>query len=101
MTGAQAATILLGSGTLSVPPRAVWLTHEAGRLPGLAKALHTHTPERTVVEVLPATAIAKAAAALVPRWLAAELPRAHLDTVIPLPAAMWEPVVEKPAKHLR
>ena len=37
----------------------------------------------------------------VPRWLAAELPRAHLDSVIPLPDSMWEPIVEKPAKHLR
>jgi hypothetical protein len=92
---------LLGSGTLAVPPRAVWLTHEAGRLPGLAKSLHTHTPERTAVEVLPPVAVAQAVARLVPRWLAAELPRAHLDSVIPLPAAMWEPVAEKTAKHLR
>lgn len=98
---AEAIRDLLGSGTLDVPPRAVWLSHEAGRLPGLARSLHTNTPERTVVEVLPATAIAKAAAALVPRWLAAELPRAHLDTVIPLPDSMWEPIVEKTAKHLR
>ena len=97
----EAVRDLLGSGTLEVPPRAVWLTHEAGRLPGLAKSLHTNTPERTAVEVLPATAVAKAAAALVPRWLAGELPRAHLDTAIPLPAAMWEPIVEKTAKHLR
>ena len=87
----EAVRDLLGSGTLEIPPRAVWLTHEAGRLPALAKALHTNTPERTAVEVLPPAAVARAAAALVPRWLAAELPRAHLDTTIPLPAAMWEP----------
>ena len=97
----EAVRDLLGSGTLEVPPRAIWLTHDAGRLPGLAKALHTNTPERTAMEVLPPTAVARAAAALVPRWLAAELPRAHLDSVIPLPDSMWEPIVEKPAKHLR
>jgi len=97
----EALRDLLGSGALEVPPRAIWLTHEAGRLPGLAKSLHTHTPERTTVEVLPATAVAQAAAALVPRWLAAELPRAHLDAVIMLPDSMWEPVLEMPAKHRR
>jgi hypothetical protein len=92
---------LIGSGTLEVPPRALWLTHEAGRLPGLARSLHTNTPERTVVEVLPPVAVARAASALVPRWQMAELPRAHLDTVIMLPSSMWEPVLEKPTKQVR
>jgi hypothetical protein len=68
-----------------VPPRAVWLTHAAGRLPGLARAAHAHTPEATAVEVLPPDAMACAAAALAGRWLAGELPRQHLDTVIPFP----------------
>jgi hypothetical protein len=72
-----------GTG-LVLPPRAVWLTHDAGRLPGLARAIQMNTPEGTAVEVLPQTAVAQAAAALVPRWLAAELPRVHLDTTIPL-----------------
>lgn len=89
------------TAALDAPPRAVWLTHEAGRLPGLAKALHAHTPERTAVEVLPPDAVARAVAALVPRWAAAELPRAHLDAVVALPESMWEAFVEKPAKHLR
>jgi hypothetical protein len=97
----EALRDLFGSGTLEMPPRAIWLTHDAGRLPGLAKSLHTHTPERTTIEVLPATAVAQAAAALVPRWLSAELPRAHLDTIIMLPDSMWEPVLEMPAKHRR
>lgn len=92
---------LLGSDALDVPPRAIWLTHEAGRLPGLARAVHGHTPERTAVEVLPPAAVALAGAALVPRWLSAELPRAHLDSVIMLSNALWEPFVELPAKHLR
>jgi len=98
---AEAVRDLLGSGTLEVPPRAVWLTHEAGRLPGLARAIHMNTPEGTAVEVLPPAAIARAAAALVPRWLAAELPRAHLDTSVPLPAALWEPAAEPVTKRLR
>ncbi|QJW95494.1 hypothetical protein [Frigoriglobus tundricola] len=69
---------------LAEPPRAVWLTDAAGRLPGLVRAVHANTPEGTAVEVLPPNALAAAAAALVPRWLAGELPRAHLDSTIPL-----------------
>jgi hypothetical protein len=73
---------------LAEPPRAVWLTDAAGRLPGLVRAIHANTPEGTAVEVLPPNAVATAAAALAPRWLAGELPRAHLDSAIPLtPAA--------------
>jgi hypothetical protein len=97
----EAVRELLSSDVLEVPPRAIWLTHDAGRLPGLARSLHGHTPERTAVEVLPPTAVARAATALVPRWQAAELPRAHLDSVIMLSNSMWEPFVELPAKHLR
>jgi hypothetical protein len=69
---------------LAEPPRAVWLTDAAGRLPGLVRATHANTPEGTAVEVLPPNAISRATAALVPRWLAADLPRSHLDSVIPL-----------------
>ncbi|MBX9584767.1 MAG: hypothetical protein K2X87_31070, partial [Gemmataceae bacterium] len=43
-----------------------------------------NTPEGTAVEVLPPSAAAHAAAALVPRWLAGELPKAHLDATVPL-----------------
>ncbi|HEY1191770.1 MAG TPA: hypothetical protein VGE74_29330, partial [Gemmata sp.] len=39
----------------------------------------------TAVELLAPDAVALAAAALVPRWLAGALPRAHLDSMIPLP----------------
>ena len=70
---------------LPAPPRAVWLTHSAGRLPGLGLAIHQCTPEGTAVEVLPPGAVAHAAAALVPRWLSADLPRTHLDTVLSYP----------------
>ena len=72
----------LMSAALDVPPRAVWLTHTAGRLPGLAAKIYKHSPEQTQVCLLPANAGAEAAAALVPRWLTGTLPRIHLDTVI-------------------
>jgi hypothetical protein len=69
---------------LAEPPRAIWLTDAAARLPGLVRAVHANTPEGTAVEALPPNAVATAAAALAPRWLAGELPRAHLDSTIPL-----------------
>jgi hypothetical protein len=84
-----------GAG-LTVPPREIWLTHAASRLPGFAAAIHAHNHEGTALEVLPRRAFALAAASLVPRWLAAELPRAHLDSVIPLPALRSDKPVEKP-----
>src|SRR5207248_11191373 len=67
------------------PPRAAWLTHDAGRLPGLAAALHQNTAERTNVRILHPEAAAAAAANLIDRWALGELPRTHLDTAIPLP----------------
>ena len=91
---------LVASAGLPVPPRLVWLTHEAGKLPGLARTIHQNTPEGTSVEVLPPGAVAHAAAALVPRWMAGELQRIHLDMVIPLPATVREvkPVAEAPTR---
>jgi hypothetical protein len=80
---------------LAEPPRAVWLSDAAGRLPGLMRAVHANTPEGTAVEVLPPNALAASAALLVPRWLAGELPRAHLDSTIPLAPATSG--VRKPA----
>ena len=65
------------------PPRAVWLTHAAARLPGLAAALHAGFPERTPVLGLNPWAVCDAAAALAPRWQAGELPRAYLEAVLP------------------
>lgn len=73
----------LFTAPVSVPPRAVWLTHTAGRLPGLAAKIYKHSPEQTQVSLLPAGAAAEAAAALVPRWLTGHLPRTHLDASIP------------------
>jgi len=66
------------------PPETVWLTHDAGRLPGLAATLHQHMTERSSVRVLHPEATAAAAANLIDRWDAGDLPRSHLDTVIVL-----------------
>jgi hypothetical protein len=66
-------------------PRAVWLTHDAGRLPGLATALHQAMSERSSVRILHPEAAAAATANLIDRWAVGELPRTHLDTTIPLP----------------
>jgi hypothetical protein len=73
----------LMSTNLDVPPRAVWLTHAAGRLPGLAAKIYKHSPEQTQVSLLPANAGAEAAAALVPRWLNGNLSSTYLDAIIP------------------
>jgi hypothetical protein len=67
------------------PPRAIWLTNDAGRLPGLAATLHHDMAERTNVRVLHPEAAAAAVANLIERWSGGELPRTHLDTAIPLP----------------
>ena len=95
-TSADAIRELVAGAGLPLPPRAVWLTHAAGRLPGLAKAVHQNTPEGTAVEVRSPGAVANAAALLVPRWLTGELPRTHLDTLIPLPPIGQQPAAGKP-----
>jgi hypothetical protein len=78
------------------PPRAAWLTHDAGRLPGLAAALHQNTTERTNVRILHPEAAAAAVANLIDRWALAELPRTHLDTAIPLPPRADARVAPRP-----
>jgi hypothetical protein len=95
--GSSEAVRELVSGLgLPVPPRDIWLTHEANRLPGFFGTLRQDVPAGTVLNALPRDAIANAAAMLVPRWLAAELPRAHLDSVIPIPDLRSDMPVEKP-----
>jgi hypothetical protein len=89
-TAADAVRELVSGSGLPLPPRAVWLTDAAGRLPGLAKAVHQNTPEGTTIDVLPVGAVAHAAAVLVPRWLTGDLPRTHLDTVISFPPVSRE-----------
>lgn len=76
---------VVGGAGLAAPPRSIWLTDAAARLPGLALAIHQNAHEGTAVELLPPGATAHAAAALIPRWLTGELPRAHLDAAIPIP----------------
>jgi hypothetical protein len=75
---------LVGSVGLPAPPKAVWLTAAAGRLPGLAGSVYRNSFVRTAVDTLPENAVAEAAAALAARWQTGELPRSHLDSVIPL-----------------
>ena len=75
---------VFGSASLPVPPRVVWLTHAAARLPGLAAAVYQNCPEQTAVAMLPPAAGAEAAAALLARWLAGGLSPGHLDVAIPL-----------------
>ena len=82
--GADGLRELVRSANLPVPPRAVWLTYAAARLPGLAAAIHQGVPEQTEVLALPPNAVADATAALVPFWLTAMIPRVHLDMAIPL-----------------
>lgn len=83
-------TDLITGSALPEPPRAVWLSHEAGRLPGLAKALHQSMAERTSVGVLRPEAVAVAIANLGERWQAGDLPNTHLDSAIPV--AVRKPV---------
>lgn len=83
------------------PPREIWLTHEANRLPGLYQAIHQNAYEGTSLESLPRGAVAQAAASLIPRWLTAELPRVHLDSVIPLAGVRPDGVGEKPKTSRR
>src|SRR5829696_2706955 len=82
---ADEVRLFLGVTNEPEPPRAAWLTHDAGRLPGLAAALHQNTTERTNVRILHPEAAAAAIANLTDRWTSGELPRTHLDTAIPLP----------------
>ena len=82
---------LLLSSALASPPRAVWLSHTASRLPGLAAMVYKNSPEQTAVSILPQNATAEAAAAILPRWLQGTLPRSHLDSVLPLEKTVATP----------
>lgn len=89
---------LLTNAAPAAPPRAVWLTDTAAKLPGLAAAIYQNSAEATEVAVLPPDAVAEAAAALHARWQAGQLPRVHLDGVIALEATAKpkaEPRVQK------
>lgn len=78
---------LLTNARRGSPPRAVWLTDTAAKLPGLAAAIFQNSSEQTEVAVLPPDAVTEAAAALHARWQAETLPRVHLDGVIALEIA--------------
>jgi hypothetical protein len=84
---------VVANAAAAVPPRAIWLTDTAAKLPGLAAAVFQNSAEQTEVAVLPPDAVTEAAAALHARWQADRLPRVHLDGLIGLePAA--KPKVE-------
>lgn len=86
----------LTAAKLAAPPRAIWLTDTAAKLPGLAAAVYQNSAEQTEVSVLPPDAATEAAAALHARWLAGSLPRVHLDGVIAweVPASAAKPKPE-------
>jgi hypothetical protein len=83
----QGFTDLIYASGVPAPPRAIWLTSAAARLPGLAAAVYENSAESTTVATLPPDAVASAAARLAPRWHSGDLPRRHLDVAVPLAAA--------------
>jgi hypothetical protein len=93
-TAADGVRDLVGAFGLPMPPRAVWMTAAAARLPGLATAIYKNSAERTAVDALPENAIAEAAAGLVGRWQSGELPKAHLDTAVSVPVSVAVSVSE-------
>jgi hypothetical protein len=94
---ATSVTDLITSSALPEPPRAVWMTHEASRLPGLGRAFHRNMSERTNVGVLRPEAVAVAMAGLGERWQAGDLPNTHLDTAIPISPRGTEAKAQSPA----
>jgi hypothetical protein len=83
----------------SEPPRALWMTHEAGRLPGLAAAVRQNMAERTTVAVLRPESVAVAVANLGERWPAAA--GEYLNKVIPISAGKPESTPQAPTKKTR
>jgi len=65
-------------------PAVVLLSGAAGRLPGLEAAVRDHSGAATVVTVLPADALARAAHELAERWRSGALPGGHIDVSLPL-----------------
>ncbi len=98
---ATSVTDLVTTSALPEPPRAVWLTHEASRLPGLGRALHRNMAERTNVGVLRPEAVAVAMAGLGERWQAGDLPNTHLDTAIPITVRLPDAKTAPPSVRIR
>ncbi|MFO0810664.1 MAG: hypothetical protein U0746_18710 [Gemmataceae bacterium] len=67
-------------------PDLVWVTQSAARLPGLHSAIAAVAADAPV-NVLPAEFVAAAAHALAGRWQRGELPRGHVDALVPRFAA--------------
>lgn len=83
-TAAENLRVATADASAVEPPRAVWLTDTAAKLPGLAAAIFQNSTEQTEVAVLPPDAVAEAAAALHARWRTDRLPHVHLDGMIAL-----------------
>lgn len=83
---ARDARALVEGAMLREPPRSAWLTHEAGRLPGLPGALHALLGPQSEVRLLAPHAVAHAAARLLHPWATSRLPRTHLEVSAPLVA---------------
>ncbi len=98
----EAVRDLLASAGMSDPPDAVWLTHDAGRLPGLGGALHQHMSERTRVSIMQPEAVAIAVANLGERRKTGAVPKTHLDTSIPIALPLGDATkVQAPATKAR
>lgn len=74
-------TDLIYSSGVPAPPRAIWLTHAAARLPGLLASIHDHSAESTDARAMPIDAVASATAKLTDRWHEGTLPRQHVESV--------------------
>jgi hypothetical protein len=70
------------------PLAGVWLTHAAGRLPGLGAAVRELVGETTPVAALPPDAPARTAHYLAARLHSRDLPHAHVDADLPLPKGL-------------
>lgn len=72
-------------------PDLIWVTHSAARLPGLRTALDAIGGDAPVRDLAP-DAVSLAAFELACRWQSGELPRGHIDAIVPR-------IVTKPAAN--
>lgn len=90
----QVATEAHAVAPIMARPDLVWITADAGRLPGLVAAVTQNVPESTAVRLLPADALAAAGCQLADRWLSGDLARGHFASAIP----RWDAAAESPRR---
>ncbi|CAN5553810.1 hypothetical protein BH11PLA2_BH11PLA2_05710 [soil metagenome] len=101
-TAGESLHELITTLTLPGPPKSVWLSPTAAKLPGLAAMVYEQSPEGTDVSILPADAGAEAAAALLARVVSGALPNAqHWGTTIPVSVASKMREITPPAAAKR